>query len=156
MISQFGFMLLFFLGAIGMVLTVLGISRLLRPNRPNEEKNASYESGEEAEGTAHVSFNLRFYILALVFILFDVELAVLFPWATVFGDKDLVADSGGTWAVYAGVEMFVFVFILALGLVYAWAQGHLEWIALKQKPTDFKGEVPQSLYDNINKKYEKK
>ena len=153
MISQFGFVLLFFISAILFVLAVLGISKLLRPSRPNIEKNAIYESGEETLGTAHVSFNIRFYIVALIFLLFDVELVILFPWATVFGDKTLVTETKCIWAVYAGIEMVIFIFILALGLLYAWLQGHLEWIRPKQKESDFKSVVPKDLYKKINEKY---
>jgi NADH-quinone oxidoreductase subunit A len=153
MVSQFGFVLLFFVSGILLVLLVMAIARLVRPSRPNPEKNAIYESGEETEGTAHVSFNLRFYIVALIFILFDVELVLLFPWATVFGDKQLFEETNGIWAIYAGVEMFIFVFILALGLLYAWKKGHLDWIKPAQKDNEFKSPVPVKLYENINEKY---
>lgn len=153
MVSQFGFVLLFFVSGILLVLLVLGIARFIRPSRPNAEKNAIYESGEETEGTAHVSFNLRFYIVALIFILFDVELVLLFPWATVFGDKQLFDETNGVWALYAGTEMFIFVFILALGLLYAWKKGHLDWIIPSQKDSEFKSPIPRKLYDKVNEKY---
>lgn len=153
MISQFGFVLLFFISGLLFVLVFLSVAKLLRPSHPNAEKNAIYESGEETIGTAHVSFNIRFYIVALIFILFDVELVVLFPWATVFGDKALVTETKGIWALYAGIEMAIFVFILALGLLYAWLQGHLEWIRPNQKESDFKSVVPKDLYQKINEKY---
>ena len=153
MLTQFGFVLLFFIAALLFALVMLGISKILRPSRPNPEKNAVYESGEETEGNAHVSFNLRFYIVALVFILFDVELVLLFPWATVFGDKTLVQESHGMWALYAGVEMFIFVFVLALGLLYAWKKGHLDWIKPTQKEIDFKSPVSKDLYQKVNEKY---
>jgi NADH-quinone oxidoreductase subunit A len=153
MLTQFGFVLLFFIAALLFALVMLGISKILRPARPNPEKNAVYESGEETEGNAHVSFNLRFYIVALVFILFDVELVLLFPWATVFGDKTLVQESKGIWALYAGVEMFIFVFVLALGLLYTWKKGHLDWIKPTQKEIDFKSPVAKDLYQKVNEKY---
>ena len=153
MLSQFGFVLLFMIAGIFLVILVLGIARILRPSRPNPEKNAIYESGEETEGSAHVSFNLRFYIVALIFILFDVELVLLFPWASVFGDKALFDETNGVWAIYAGIEMFIFVFVLALGLLYAWKKGHLDWIKPSQEETDFKSPVPEELYQDINKKY---
>jgi NADH-quinone oxidoreductase subunit A len=153
MVSQFGFVLLFMIAAVLLVLLVLGIARILRPSRPNPEKNAIYESGEETEGTAHVSFNLRFYIVALIFILFDVELVLLFPWASVFGDKSLFDETKGVWAIYAGIEMFIFVFVLSLGLVYAWKKGHLDWIKPNQEESNFKSPVPKELYKDINKKY---
>jgi NADH-quinone oxidoreductase subunit A len=156
MLSQFGFVLLFFISGILLVLLMLAIAKLMRPSRPNAEKNASYESGEAPEGSAHVSFNIRFYIVALIFILFDVELVILFPWATVFGDKALLLESQGLWAVYAGIEMFIFVGVLALGLLYAWRQGHLEWIRPNQKESDFRSVVPKDLYKKVNEKYSSK
>ena len=153
MISQFGFVLLFFLAALLLVVLVLGVSWLLRPSRPNPEKNAVYESGEETEGTAHVSFNIRFYIVALVFLLFEVELVLLFPWATVFGDARLIEETNGLWAVYAGVEMLIFVLILALGLMYAWKKGHLDWITPQQKELRYKSPVSEDMYRILNEKY---
>ncbi|MFN8429300.1 MAG: NADH-quinone oxidoreductase subunit A [Spirosomataceae bacterium] len=153
MISQFGFVLLFFLAALLLVVLVLGVSWLLRPSRPNPEKNAVYESGEETEGTAHVSFNIRFYIVALVFLLFEVELVLLFPWATVFGDARLIEETNGLWAVYAGVEMLIFVLILALGLMYAWKKGHLDWITPQQKELRYKSPVSEDMYRKLNEKY---
>lgn len=153
MLNQFGFVLLFLISALLFVVLTLGIAWMLRPDKPNPEKLTTYESGEDAEGNAHVSFNIRFYVVAIIFILFDVELVLLFPWATIFGDKVLIAETNGYWALYAGVEMAVFIVILALGLVYAWAQGHLEWIRPEQKASDFKPAVPRRLYDNINRKY---
>ncbi len=153
MLSQFGFVLLFMIAAMVFVVLMLGVGRLMRPNRPGAEKLTTYESGEEAEGNAWVSFNIRFYIVALIFILFDVELVLLFPWATVFGDKSLIESTNGMWAAFAGVEMAVFIFILALGLVYAWAQGHLEWIRPEQKKSDFKPVVPRRMYEAVNRKF---
>lgn len=155
MISQFGFVLLFFVSGMLLVLLMLGIAKLLRPNNPNEQKNDTYESGELSSGPALVSFNLRFYIVALVFILFDVELVLLFPWATIFGDEKLVAESNNAWLLYSGIEMAIFIFILALGLAYVWSKGHLEWI---NKGVPFENEksiVPDKYYDKVNEKYSK-
>lgn len=154
MISQFGFILLFFISGILLVTLVLFIAKFLRPNRPNEQKNTIYESGEQTEGVAQVAFNMRFYIVALVFILFDVELVILFPWAIIFGDTHLVKDSNGLWALFAGIEMLIFVLVLGLGLMYAWLQGHLEWIRPVDKNKKFKSVVPKDLYDKVNEKYQ--
>jgi NADH-quinone oxidoreductase subunit A len=103
MISQFGYLLLFILAAILLALLMLGIGYLLRPNRPSEEKNSTYESGELAVGDARVSFNIRYYIVGLIFLLFEVELVLLFPWSTVFGDVHLYEQLGTKWLWFAGV-----------------------------------------------------
>jgi NADH-quinone oxidoreductase subunit A len=153
MISEFGYILLFIIGAIVLVLLMMGIGRLLRPNNPGVEKNEIYESGELPEGDAKVSFNLRFYIVAIIFILFDVELMLLFPWSTVFGDSNLLEQFGASWLWFAGIEMMIFVGVLALGLVYVWKKGHLDWVLPDPKAEEFKSPVPDEMYDKINKKY---
>lgn len=132
---------------------VLFVGRLIRPRRPNEEKNATYESGEEAVGNAWAAFNPRFYVIALVFLLFEVELVFLFPWATVFGREELMEATNGTWGILAIAEMLMFIFILALGLAYAWKKGFLNW----QNPTtigNVEGQgLDNSLYKKVNEKY---
>ena len=92
MLSDFGIILLAILLAAIAVLAVLGIAWMLRPNKPNEEKLTTYESGEDPIGNANVQFNIKFYIVALIFILFDVELVFLFPWATVFVNKQFITE----------------------------------------------------------------
>lgn len=153
MISEFGYILLFVIGAILLVLVLMGVAKLLRPDNPSDEKNEVYESGELPEGDAHISFNLRFYVVAIIFILFDVELVLLFPWSTVFGDSLIYKELGSQWLLYAGVEMLIFIGVLALGLAYVWRKGHLDWVIPNQKTEEFKSPVPKQLYDNINKKY---
>ncbi|MBC8042371.1 MAG: NADH-quinone oxidoreductase subunit A [Rhizobacter sp.] len=117
-ISEFGKVFIFL--ALGVVLVVGGFitSRLLRPFRPNTEKMTTYECGEEPVGSSWVQFNIRFYVIALIFIIFDVEILFLFPWATIY--KQL-----GTFAL---VEALIFIGILLVGLAYAWVKGDLEWV----------------------------
>ena len=117
-ITQFGYVLIFMV--IGVAFVAIGFltARFLRPSRPNPEKLTSYECGEEVVGSSWVQFNIRFYVVALIFILFDVEVVFLFPWATVFKEM-------GHFAFY---EMMLFVGILVLGLAYAWVRGDLEWV----------------------------
>lgn len=136
-----------------MLTVILMIARLLRPSKPNPEKDSSYESGEEAAGDAIISFNIRFYIIAIIFLLFEVELVFLFPWATVFGNAALIEETNGSWAWYAIAEMFLFIGILAIGLVYAWREGHLDWIKPEQAESSFTPEIPMDAYDKINQKY---
>jgi NADH-quinone oxidoreductase subunit A len=129
------------------------VSRLIRPSRPSYEKLTSYESGEEPIGSPWIQFNVRFYVIALIFILFEVEVVFLFPWATIFSNKELINETGGAWGWFAMVEMMIFIGLLALGLAYAWRNGHLDWIKSKPEITDFKSPVPKELYDKINERY---
>ena len=151
-LSDFGIIFLFIIGALAFVALTLGLARLIRPSRPNVEKLSSYECGEEPEVSANGQFNLRFYIIALVFILFDVELIFLFPWATVFGQRDLIEQTAGLWGWFALTEMFLFVGILILGLVYAWVKGHLDWVRPEVKLPVFDSKVPKDLYQQINER----
>lgn len=153
MLTDFGYILLFIISAIVFVAVILFLAKLIRPNRPNEEKLTTYESGEEPDGNANVRFNIRFYVIALIFILFDVELIFLFPWATVFGNKRLIAETDGLWGWFSLVEMFVFVGVLLIGLAYAWIKGHLDWVLPEVKTTEYDSKIPTSLYDKINQKY---
>ena len=156
MLSDFGIILLFILAAFAFIGGVLFVARLLRPNHPNIEKNSTYESGEEPIGNANVQFNIRFYVVALVFVLFDVELVFLFPWATVFGQARLIEATGGLWGWFALVEAILFVLVLALGLGYVWAKGYLDWV--KPNPTipTMETKVPTALYDAVNERYSQK
>ena len=153
MISQFGIMFLFILTAFAFIGGILLFGKLLRPNRPNEEKLTTYESGEEPVGNAGVQFNPRFYVVALVFVLFDVELVLLFPWATVFSQPTLIAETGGLWGWFALTEAVVFVLILALGLAYAWAKGYLDWEKPQPQLPTVETSVPTNLYEQVNERY---
>ncbi|WKN46138.1 NADH-quinone oxidoreductase subunit A [Tunicatimonas pelagia] len=153
-LSGFGTILLFIIGAISFVLVTLVVARLIRPNRPNEEKLTTYESGEDPLGSAWGQFNPRFYVVALIFILFDVEIVFLFPWATVMGQAELIEQTDGVWGWFALAEMAIFVLILALGLAYAWAKGFLDWVKPQTTPCQYKSVVPDELYQQINQKYE--
>lgn len=135
------------------VTATLYFSKLLRPNRPGIEKLSTYESGEEAVGPAWIQFNIRFYIVALVFLLFEVEIIFLFPWATVIAKKELMDQTNGSWGWFALVEAVLFIVILALGLIYAWVKGHLDWIKPNPEPTTVQSPVPRKMYDDLNSRY---
>jgi NADH:ubiquinone oxidoreductase subunit 3 (subunit A) len=96
----------------------LGISRLLRPDRPNPVKNAIYECGNEPTGDAQIRYNVRFYVFALLYVVFAVEAAFLFPWAVVFRRIEGLAPLGAA---------LVFLGVLVLALAYAWRKGALKW-----------------------------
>ena len=153
MLSAWGEVLLFIIGGLLFVSLALTYSRIIRPSRPNKEKLTTYESGEDPTGSPWIQFNSRFYVIALIFILFEVEIVFLFPWATIFSDKELIAKTGGHWGRLAMTEMLIFIGLLALGLAYAWRNGHLDWIKSKQEISDFKSPVPKELYDKINERY---
>ena len=152
-ISEFGEVLLFLIGGVVFLLFSLFVARLIRPHRPNSQKLATYESGEEPIGLAWTQFNIRFYIVALIFILFEVELIFLFPWATIYSRNELIHETNGLWGWFSLIEMLIFILVLALGLAYAWVNGLLDWVKPEQQSTDFKSHVPKELYDNVNEKY---
>ena len=145
-LSEFGTILIFILGALTFGIVMLFVAKIIRPNRPNYEKLTTYESGEDTIGSAWGQFNLKFYIVALIFLLFEVEIIYLFPWAIIFGDKELIESTDWAWAWFALVEMFIFIIVLALGLVYAWRKGYLDWVKPQQKPADFVSKIPSEAY----------
>ena len=100
---------------VGIALIVIG--NLLGPKRPTSEKSAPYECGFEAFEDARMRFDVRYYLIAILFIIFDLEIAFVFPWATVFGKLGLQGL----------VEMGIFLSLLVLGFVYVWKKGALEW-----------------------------
>jgi NADH-quinone oxidoreductase subunit A len=117
-LNDFGQILTFIILAIVFVIVALVAARIIAPKNPTKEKLTTYECGENPIGSPWVRFNIRFYVIALVFIIFDVEVVFLFPWAVVFKQFGIVAF----------MEMLVFLVILALGFVYIWARGDLRWI----------------------------
>ena len=126
---QFANVLIFFLLAFVMCGIMLGLGLLLRPSNPHPAKLSTYECGEPPSGSAWINFNIRFYLIALVFVIFDVELAFVYPVVTVF--RDWIARGRGAEAL---TEIGLFVGILAIGLVYVWVKGDLEW--LKRVPAE--------------------
>jgi len=121
MYFDFANVLVYLLVACGFILGSMVAGRLIRRQRPDPEKLSTYECGEDTIGTAWIQFNVRFYIIALIFLIFDVEIAVLFPWTTIFKE---VSES----SPIAFIEMGVFLVILLVGFVYVWAKGDLEWL----------------------------
>jgi NADH-quinone oxidoreductase subunit A len=117
MLTEFGKVFLFFLLGIIFVAAGLLVAKLLRPHNPTYEKNMSYECGEEPIGPPWTKFNIRFYVIALIFLLFDVELVVLFPWAMIYQKLGMASYVAGA----------IFILILFLADFYLWAKGDLEW-----------------------------
>ncbi len=145
-VSGFGVVLLFIVGGIAFLLVMLLMSKMLRPDHPNPEKLTTYECGEEPSGTAWGQFNIRFYVIALIFLLFEAELVFLFPWAIVFGDEEFLNETNGLWGRFSMIEACIFVGILLVGLAYVWAKGMLEWVRPVPKISDFKSKIPDVAY----------
>jgi len=124
-------------------------NRLIAPNNPTPEKLTSYECGEETTGNAWMPFNSRFYVIALVFLLFDVEMVFIFPWATVFGSHEIQAIDH-RWGIFSLIEMFIFLGILILGLIYVWVKGDLDWIKPNPTVPTVDTNIPLNLYDKLN------
>ncbi len=125
---HFANVLLFSATAVLFVFGSLLAGRFLRPHAPTREKSMIYECGEKPIGQAWFNFNPRFYLVALVFVIFEVEIAFMYPVASVY--KWFIAHGQGVMAFF---EVLLFVVILAVGLAYVWAMGDLEWVkGLKQ------------------------
>jgi NADH-quinone oxidoreductase subunit A len=110
---------LVFAGAAALLVGgILGLSRLIQPRRPTEQKLIAYESGVDPFGEGWSQSQIRYYVFALLFVMFDVEAVFIFPWA-------VKVDALATFGL---IEMIVFIVVLALGLVYAWRKGVLRWV----------------------------
>ncbi len=116
-LSSFGPVGIFLIVGFGFVLVTLALAKLIRPHRPSELKLEAYECGEPAIGDAWIQFNPRFYIFALMFVIFDVEVVFLIPWAVAYRSLGL----------FALIEVVIFILILLFGLWYAWKKGVLKW-----------------------------
>jgi NADH-quinone oxidoreductase subunit A len=141
MLFNFANILVFLIfGALFVGVNLL-ISRIIQTRNPHPGKLSTYECGEIPVGSSWIQFNIRFYVIALIFLIFDVEIVFLFPWAVVF--KKL--------GVFAFVEMMIFVFILLVGLAYVWAKGDLEWDKPETVPAPefFTGTEQKELTEEI-------
>jgi len=116
-IQDYGIVGLFFVIGIAFVSAAFIVSWLLRPRDPNPVKNSTYECGEIVKGSSRVQFNVSYYLVALLFVIFDIEVLFLVPWIVVFRELGMVAY----------VEMMIFIAILVVGLIYAWKKGVFEW-----------------------------
>jgi len=117
MLEQYFPILLFILFGLGLGALLLGVGRFVSPNRPDPEKLSPYECGFEAFEDARMKFDVRYYLVAILFILFDLEIAFVFPWAVVLNDIGF----------FGFAAMMVFLLILVIGFIYEWKRGALEW-----------------------------
>jgi NADH:ubiquinone oxidoreductase subunit 3 (subunit A) len=109
--------------AVGFLVVNLLVWKVIRPSRFSEEKLTTYECGENPTGSAWIQFNIRFYVFALIFIVFDVEAVFLLPWAVVFRELGPLAF----------VEGLIFIAILVVALAYVWRKGDLEWVRAEDR-----------------------
>lgn len=144
MYFDFANVLIFLLFSVAFVVLALFMSRIIRPNKPSAQKASTYECGELPFGGSWIQFNIRFYVIALVFIIFEVEVVFLFPWAVVL--KQI--------GVFALVEMLIFLTILLIGLAYVWRKKDLSWVMVPESrlaepigssPRTEKQEVPEGV-----------
>lgn len=117
MTSNYWPIAILFVVVIGFAFAALGASRLLAPNKPSRVKSDTYESGIEPTGDAQQRFDIRYYTIAMLFVLFDIEAVFMYPWAVVY-------DRIG---YYALIEMGLFIALLLVAYAYAWRKGALDW-----------------------------
>jgi len=117
LLTEFGKVFAFLILAAVFVVVTVFISKLVRPHRPSKEKLTTYECGENPVGSPWIKFNIRFYVVALIFLIFDVEVVLLIPWAVIYQQFGLPGFMVG----------FLFIIILAIGMAYEWRKGDLEW-----------------------------
>jgi len=124
MLTEFGKIFIFMLTGVLFTIVVIFVARLIRPSRPSYEKLLTYECGEDVIGSPWVKFNIRFYVVALIFLIFDVEVVLLIPWALVYQNYGFAGYMVG----------FIFLMMLGLGMAYEWRKGDLEWDRPKPIP----------------------
>jgi NADH-quinone oxidoreductase subunit A len=130
MLTEFGKIFAFMLLAAVFVIIAVVAAKLVRPSRPTKEKLLTYECGENVIGSPWIKFNIRFYVVALIFLIFDVEVVLLLPWALVYRNFGMEGFLVGA----------IFLFLLGLGMAYEWRKGDLEWIKPKVVPPVIKKE----------------
>jgi NADH-quinone oxidoreductase subunit A len=141
-VGNFATVLIFVLVGFAFAGIALGAAKLLRPSNPSHAKMTTYECGELPVGSSWVRFNVRFYLIALFFLIFDVEIVFLFPWAVVF--KHLCPVPGLGALVFW--EMVIFLGILSMGLAYIWVKGDLDWVKtlVERKNANLPNELPEN------------
>ena len=137
MLTEFGKIFVFIILAGLFVWVAIFAAMLLRPKRPSYEKSQIYECGENPEGSPWVKFNIRFYVIALIFLIFDVEIVLLFPWALTYKNFGFAGFAAGA----------IFLIILFLGMAYEWRKGDLEWA----RPTIEKLDLNKILEKKVQK-----
>jgi len=123
MLFDLGSVLMFMVTAMVIVGFTLLLAKAVRADNPTPAKLSGYECGEDSIGSSWVQFNIRFYVVALIFLIFEVEIVFLYPWAIVFKEMGFITF----------IEMMIFVGVLLIGLAYVWVKGDLSWVLPKPK-----------------------
>lgn len=129
-------LILLLLGVLLVVVTVVFLSKVIRPHNPNPVKEQAYECGEDPIGSAWSLFNMRFYVTGLIFIIFDVESALMFPVVVVFKSMNEIGLGG-----LVLIELIIFITVLVAGLAYCWRKGDLDWVKSYQMTDKEEGQV---------------
>jgi NADH-quinone oxidoreductase subunit A len=120
-------LLIVFVVAVALASVLLALSSFLGPRRPSAIKSEPFECGNPSSGPARERFNVKFYLVSILFLVFDIEAVFIYPWAVLFNDAVKGRTSGALTPSFVLVEMVVFVAIVLVGLTYAWRKGALEW-----------------------------
>ncbi len=151
-VEEMGKWAAYLLGAALFALGGMAAARILSPRRAGGMKGEAYECGESAVGDAWAQINVRFYVMGLIFLIFDVELLLLYPWAAALTLKELLtAEPYWGWAALA--EGAVFILVLAAGLAYIWGRGDVDWSFPAPRRPQTPSAVPNELYARLNDKY---
>jgi NADH-quinone oxidoreductase subunit A len=136
--------LLFVLGGIAVALGGLVVGRFVRRSVPHPEKGVPYECGEPAIGPSWVQFDLRFYVVALVFLIFDMEMALFYPWAVVYSQSGVAA----LW------DMLFFFAVIVVGFLYLWRFGYLDWVRATRGAAANRNVRPDDTLGRVARKWE--
>ncbi len=136
---HFATVLVFIVVGIAFAAIMLLMSKMLRPFAPGAEKASIYECGERPIGSPWIKFNIRFYVVALIFVVFDVEIVLLYPWATIYKEMGIVAF----------VYLLIFLVSLIEALAYVWKKGDLEWVRPRPKRDSVDAPLPRSDHVQI-------
>ncbi len=136
MLNIYGNIFVFFAAGLLFVFLNMALVSVVAPRRPNRAKNMTYECGEDPVGSGWLNFNARFYLIAILFIIFDVEIVLVFPVVVRFRYFLLGGDGSTVF-----IDLLIFASVLFLGLVYAWKNGYLEWLRGVRKQLRVEGNV---------------
>ena len=131
---HFATVLVFFLLGVGFVVFLLILNKIMRPFAPGADKASIYECGERPTGSPWIKFNVRFYVVALIFIVFDVEVVLLYPWATIYKEMGVVSF----------VYLLIFLVSLLEALAYVWKKKDLEWVRPHVRRKDVEAPLPRT------------
>jgi NADH-quinone oxidoreductase subunit A len=152
--EEYGLAVLFLLSGLAFTSLIFFVNKLISEKRIADESKSTYECGEEPIGISWVQFNSRYFTMALVFILFEAEILLLFPWATSYAKAQYTALNT-EWMLYNLCEVVIFIAVLGIGLAYVWAQADINWSKPTKTNLSLTDIVSKSLYEDWNRKQTK-